>query len=238
MLLVCRIHEAMNQLGNARHACRKSQSLNLFILIVKTFYQDGLFPSFRMIITREATFMNILAVTDILLKIIASYSLGQFTIQQFIYMHTNYTRARTCNIGTSTLIGSSTQVAENVQIIASVIGQNCTIGAGSIIRNSYIFENTIIGARCVVERSIVGAGVMVKDGSRVPLGCLIGEGVIIGPDATLEPYERLSVERHEIVGVESGDEDGVDDDHDDDDSDIEEVEASELNIHPFQVFFY
>ena len=106
-----------------------------------------------------------------------------------------------------------------------MIGQNCTIGAGSIIKNSYIFENTIIGARCTVERSIIGAGVMVKDDSHVPLGCLIAEGVVIGPEAILDPYERLSVKRNKITSVGSGDDDGVDDD----DSDIEEVEASELN---------
>ena len=65
-----------------------------------------------------------------------------------------------------------------------------------------------------------------KDGSHVPLGCLIAEGVVIGPDAMLDPYERLSVKRNEIIGA-GGDEDGGD--NDDDDSDIEEVEASELN---------
>ena len=108
-----------------------------------------------------------------------------------------------------------------------MVGQNCTIGAGSIIKNSYIFENTIIGARCVVEKSIIGAGVMVKDGSHVPLGCLIAEGVVIGPDAMLDPYERLSVKRNEVIGAGRGDKDKVDDD--DDDSDIEEVEASGLN---------
>lgn len=66
---------------------------------------------------------------------------------------------------------------------------------------------------------------MVKDGSHVPLGCLIAEGVVIGPDAMLDPYERLSAKRSEIIGV-GGNEDG---DNEDDDSDIEEVEASELN---------
>ncbi|KAF8797938.1 nucleotide-diphospho-sugar transferase [Phlegmacium glaucopus] len=151
-----------------------------------------------------------------------------------IYEHTRGNRyiakdnsvilARTCNIGINTLIGSSTQVSENVQIIASVIGQNCTIGAGSIIRNSYIFENTIIGSGCIVERSIIGAGVTVKDGSYVPLGCLIGEGVVIGPDANLDPYERLSVKRNEIIGT------GGVDNNDDDDSDIEEVEANQDSI--------
>ena len=68
---------------------------------------------------------------------------------------------------------------------------------------------------------------MVKDGSHVPLGCLIAEGVVIGPDAMLDPYERLSVKRDKIIGA-GGDGDEVDD-NDDDDSDIDEVEASELN---------
>ena len=113
-----------------------------------------------------------------------------------------------------------------------MIGQNCTIGAGSVIKNSYIFENTIIGASCIIERSIIGAGVMVKDCSHVPLGCLIAEGVVIGPDAILHPYERLSAKRNEIIIGEGGDGDGVDAD-DDDDSDIEEVEASELNHSKF-----
>ena len=164
-------------------------------------------------------------------SVILARSVDQFNKFYIKNKLTNYTYARTCNIGTNTLIGSSTQVAENVQIIASVIGQNCTIGAGSIIKNSYIFENTIIGARCVVERSIISAGVVVKDGSHVPLGCLIAEGVVIGPDAMLDPYERLSVKRNEIIGA-GGNGDGIDDnddDDDDDDSDIEEVEASGLN---------
>lgn len=114
-----------------------------------------------------------------------------------------------------------------------MIGQNCTIGASSIIKNSYIFENTIIGARCIIERSIIAAGVTVKDNSHVPLGCLIGEGVVIGPNAILDPYERLSVRRKEIIGGGSGGEDGVDDE---DDSDIDEVEASELNAFSDSLF--
>ncbi|KAF8163214.1 nucleotide-diphospho-sugar transferase, partial [Crassisporium funariophilum] len=148
-----------------------------------------------------------------------------------IYEHTRGNRyiakdntvvlARTCNVGTNTLIGSSTQVAENVRIIASVIGPNCTIGAGSVISNSYIFEGTIVGANCTIERSIIGAGVEIKDDSHIPQGCLIGEGVVLGPKALLEPYERLSLKR--------GDAD-IEADADDDDSDIEEIEAGQDSI--------
>ncbi|KDR81526.1 hypothetical protein GALMADRAFT_239531 [Galerina marginata CBS 339.88] len=148
-----------------------------------------------------------------------------------IYEHTRGSRyiakdntvvlARTCNIGTNTLIGSSTKVSENVTINASVIGQNCTIGAGSTISNSYIFENVTIGANCSIERSIIGAGVQIKDGSHIPNGCLIAEGVVVGPNAQLEPFERLSVKRDEA---------DVEADEDDDDSDVEEVEANQDSI--------
>ncbi|KIM49219.1 hypothetical protein M413DRAFT_438384 [Hebeloma cylindrosporum] len=134
-----------------------------------------------------------------------------------IYEHTRGNRyiardntvvlARTCNIGTNTLIGSSTKVSENVSITA--------------ISDSYIFEGAVVGEHCVIERSIVGAGVQVKDGSRVPKGCLIADGVIIGPDASLQPFERLSVSR---------DEEDVESDDEDEDSDIEEVEANQDSI--------
>ena len=107
-------------------------------------------------------------------------------------------------------------MSENVSIKASVIGQRCIIGAGSKISDSYLFEGVIIGEHCIIERSIIGAGVQIKDGSRVPKGCLLAEGVIIGPDALLQPFERLSASRD----VESDDEE--------EDSDIEEVEASKF----------
>lgn len=75
----------------------------------------------------------------------------------------------------------------------------------------------MIGANCHVEQSIIGAGVQIKEGSRVPKGCLIADGVVIGPNATLEPFERLSLKRDEADN---------DSDEDSDDSDVEEAEAS------------
>lgn len=99
----------------------------------------------------------------------------------------------------------------------SVIGQRCVIGAGSIIKNSYIFDDTIIGAGCVVESSIIGAGVTVKDETSVDRGCLLGDGVSVGPQAHLESFERLSKRRKLIDGSSTDGED---------DSDIEEAENS------------
>ncbi|EDR14254.1 uncharacterized protein LACBIDRAFT_142306, partial [Laccaria bicolor S238N-H82] len=146
-----------------------------------------------------------------------------------IYEHTRGNRyiakddsvilARTCKIGTNTLIGPSTQVSENASIEASVIGQSCNIGAGSTVSNSYIFENTVIGANCTIERSIIGAGVNIRDNTHIAKGCLIGDGVIVGPDSVIQPYERFSTRRG--LPVDGDDEE----EEEEDDSDIEEVEA-------------
>lgn len=148
-----------------------------------------------------------------------------------IYEHTRGNRyiakddsvilARTCKIGTNTLIGPSTQVSENASIEASVIGQSCNIGAGSTVSNSYIFENTVIGANCTIERSIIGAGVNIRDNTHIAKGCLIGDGVIVGPDSVIQPYERFSTRRG--LPVDGDDEE----EEEEDDSDIEEVEASQ-----------
>ncbi|KAF8628435.1 hypothetical protein AX15_003954 [Amanita polypyramis BW_CC] len=130
--------------------------------------------------------------------------------------------ARTCKLGADTLIGSSTQILDDAQIHASVIGQNCIIGPGTIISNSYIFDGTHIESNCMIERSIIGSNVNIKDHSRVPRGCLIGDSVVIGPGAMLEPFDRLSV-RQGSLGLEGTDDEEID-------SDLEEVEARQSSI--------
>lgn len=62
-----------------------------------------------------------------------------------------------------------------------------------------------------------------KDGSVVPKGCLIGDRVIIGPGASLTPFDRLSSKKA-TRRDEGGD--GDVGDQEEDDSDTEEVEAS------------
>jgi len=136
--------------------------------------------------------------------------------------------ARTSNIGTNTLIGSSTHIAENVKIVSSVIGQNCTIGAGSELVNAYIFEGTTVGTNCYIEQSIIGSNVKIKDGSKIPKGCLIGDGVILGPSAALEPFDKLSSKR-----VTTSDADDEEEQDEDEDSDIEDAESSTLHYFLF-----
>lgn len=103
--------------------------------------------------------------------------------------------SRTCTIGNNTLIGAHSQIYDNVEIVASVIGQHCVIEAGCTIRNSYIFDHTVVGANCVIDQSIIGTGVVMREGTTVKKGCLVADGVVIGPNAVLQDFERVSKKR-------------------------------------------
>ncbi|TFK54991.1 nucleotide-diphospho-sugar transferase [Heliocybe sulcata] len=161
--------------------------------------------------------------------------------------------SRTCKIGNNTLIGSFTQVFDNAQVTASVIGQRCKIGMNTVIRNSYIFDGTTIGANCVIENSIIGSKVQIKDKTRVQKGCLVADEVVLGPEAKLRPFERVSKRRDADdaeegeEGEDSGDEseaegddeeEGGDDEEDasddedevESDSELEEAEANQAAI--------
>ncbi|KAJ3735390.1 nucleotide-diphospho-sugar transferase [Lentinula guzmanii] len=134
--------------------------------------------------------------------------------------------ARTSTVGSKCLIGSSTKVSDNAQIISSVVGQNCIIGEGAIINNSYIFNGTTVGPGCVIERSIIGFDVNIKENTRIDKGSLVGDGVIIGPNAHLEAFGRLSKKR----GIDTVDDEDEDEEDDYADSEEEEVEAAQGTI--------
>ncbi|KAG2157343.1 nucleotide-diphospho-sugar transferase [Suillus clintonianus] len=150
--------------------------------------------------------------------------------------------SRTCKIGNNTLIGSKSQIADNAQVTASVLGQRCIVGAGSVVRNSYLFDGAIVGPNCVVEHSIIGSGVQIKEHTRVERGCLIADGVVVGPHARLAPFSRLSKRRQDgdeedeeqEVAEEQDDEEEQEDDEGEDgddedevDSELEDVEANQ-----------
>ncbi|EIW60017.1 translation initiation factor eIF2B catalytic subunit epsilon [Trametes versicolor FP-101664 SS1] len=136
--------------------------------------------------------------------------------------------SRTCKIGNNTLIGAHTTIEANASVHSSVIGQRCTVGAGAVLRDAYIFDDTHIGAGCVVEGSIIGERVRIGDRCRVPRGCLIAEGVVIGDNAKLRRFERVSKKRDAEEAAD--DEDADDEDEEEEDSDLEEVEAHQEGV--------
>lgn len=149
-------------------------------------------------------------------------SLGQCLNSSRILFRLNDKACRTCKIGNNTLLGPSTQVHEEAQIIASTVGACCTIGTGTVLRNAYLFDNVTIGPNCVLESCIVGTGVQVGEGSSIARGSLVADGVKLGPDTVLRPFDRVSKQRQKYDLSTTEDES----DEGDDDSELEEAEQS------------
>ncbi|KAH9934642.1 nucleotide-diphospho-sugar transferase [Fomitopsis serialis] len=112
--------------------------------------------------------------------------------------------SRTARVGSNTLIGAHTTIADGASISGSVIGQRCKIGPGAVLKGAYIFDDTEIGADTLVENSIVGSGVRIGEGSTVRTGCLIADGVVLGKNARLARFDRIS-RRRDLVDGESTD---------------------------------
>lgn len=74
----------------------------------------------------------------------------------------------------------------------------------------------------MIERSIIGYNVDIKENTRIDRGSLVGDGVIIGPNAHLKAFGRLSKKRETQT---TGDESEADEYAD---SEEEEVESGNL----------
>jgi len=134
--------------------------------------------------------------------------------------------SRTCKVGNNTLLGPSTQVHEEAQVITSTVGASCTIGTATVLRNAYLFDNVTIGPNCVLESCIVGAGVQVGEGSSIARGSLVADGVKLGPGTVLRPFDRVSKQRQKSDLSTNEDES----DEGDDDSELEEAEQNQPSL--------
>ena len=131
---------------------------------------------------------------------------------------------RTCKVGNNTLIGTSSHVGDDTQVVASTLGARCSIGYGTVLRNAYVFNDVTIGPNCVLESCIIGAGVQVGEGSRIAWGSLVADGVKLRPGTVLIPFERVSARRKPKPAPATGEED--ESDKGDVDSELEVAEKS------------
>ena len=132
---------------------------------------------------------------------------------------------RTCKIGNNTLIGPSTRIHDEAQVVASTIGARCSIGAATVLRNAYIFDDVTIGTNCILESCIVGAGVRIGEGSRIARGSLIADGAKLGPGTALKSFDRISKRKQKSISTAVGEVTEEDESDDGDaDSELEEAE--------------
>lgn len=99
---------------------------------------------------------------------------------------------RSCKIGSNTLLGYGTKLSDNVQILHSVLGNGCSIGANVAIKDSYLWDDVVVESSCTIEQCIIGRGAKILKGSVLSRGSLVGDGVILGPNAKLEAFTRVS----------------------------------------------
>jgi len=138
--------------------------------------------------------------------------------------------SRTCKIGNNTLIGPSSHVGDDAQVVASTLGARCSVGPDTVLRNAYLFDDVTIGPNCVLENCIIGTGAQVGEGSRIARGSLVADGVKLGPGTVLMPFERVSRGKQKTVSItgESAEED--EGDEGDADSELEEAEKNQRSI--------
>jgi translation initiation factor eIF-2B subunit epsilon len=96
-----------------------------------------------------------------------------------------------------------------------------------MIRNSYIFDNTVIGPNCVIDQSIIGANVNVREGTTIEKGCLVADGVVVGPKAVLQAFDRVS-RKKENTSISEVDTDGDVSEEDDEDSELGDIDQGKL----------
>ena len=85
----------------------------------------------------------------------------------------------------------------------------------------------------MIEESIIGENVKIGDGSRIERGCLVADGVVLGKNARLGPFDRVSkkreIEGKATKGKEHEDEDD-DEEEEEEDSELEDVEARKYSL--------
>lgn len=128
--------------------------------------------------------------------------------------------ARTAEVGPLSLLGAGVTVAADARVVRSVLGARCIVGAGAVVRDSYLWDGVVVDAGAVVEHSILGKGVRVKAKSTIARGCVVGDGVVLGPEAKLSEFTKVS---RKGLRAENADED----DEDDEEINFEAMEAGE-----------
>lgn len=83
------------------------------------------------------------------------------------------------------MIGGETCVAEDVQMVNTVVGRNCKIGRNSKLTRCYLFEGVVIEDNCVLSHCIIDCGVVVKGGVVAKRGCIFGKNVVVGSGSVL-----------------------------------------------------
>jgi mannose-1-phosphate guanylyltransferase len=84
------------------------------------------------------------------------------------------------------------QVAPDAHVGSLVVlGHDVVVGAGSTVERAVVLGGTHIGAGCTLRDCIVAGGCRIEDGTQILGGAVLGEGVTVGPENTIDRGARI-----------------------------------------------
>lgn len=113
-----------------------------------------------------------------------------------LYLQRDVILSRSCVLDTAVLIGSGCRVGVEgggeTRITRSTIGRNCTVGADVSLEDVYLWDDVEIGSNVRISKAILGFGVRILDNVVLEPGCIVSDGVVLGPDLTVPAGTRFS----------------------------------------------
>ncbi|XP_062518450.1 translation initiation factor eIF-2B subunit epsilon-like [Corticium candelabrum] len=110
-----------------------------------------------------------------------------------VYLHNTVKLARDCHLEQDVVVGQESSVGNGTTIVSSVIGQRCRIGSNVCLNGAHIWNDVVIGDNVGIKKSILCDHVNVEAGAKIPEGCIICFGVIIGSDCKLKPGSKVTL---------------------------------------------
>lgn len=127
-----------------------------------------------------------LAHQDVLEGLVKVDIVGRKVGDKNIYIGKNTEVDYTVSVDGSVIIGDNTQVAKDVFIKNSVIGNNCVIEEGAKIFDSVLWDNVFVGRFCELHENIIGANTVIKEGALLAENVVVADTCSIGRFSTLK----------------------------------------------------
>ncbi|KAI8145758.1 nucleotide-diphospho-sugar transferase [Fennellomyces sp. T-0311] len=131
-----------------------------------------------------------------------------------IYKASDVILSRSCIIDENVQIGSGTVIGENSRVANSVIGRNCSIGDNVVLDGAYVWDNVTIFSNSIVTRSILANNVTLMENTSIHNGSLVSLDVTLGPGEDVPKYSRLSLNpqpKNNLFGDDSDEEEETQD---------------------------
>ncbi|KAK7087017.1 hypothetical protein SK128_001516 [Halocaridina rubra] len=87
--------------------------------------------------------------------------------------------------GNDVVVGAGSEVSTMAGIEKTVVGDHCTLEDNVKATSSFIMNNVHIKRGCVLQQCYVGENVKLEENVILSPGCVIGAGVILGPNITI-----------------------------------------------------